>query len=106
MTPDEQKEYKKRARKKVFGKVGDLDERLKRIYKKVLGKYAQHNDRKMKFFYDALKTTLWMGLMATTSKIAPRHARLALLYLYISLHLIITSVAYIFGYIDMLIDFV
>jgi len=50
----------------------------------------------MKFFNEALKTNLWFGLMATTSKIAPRHVRLTLMYLYISVHLIFTTTVFQF----------
>eukprot|EP00347_Sterkiella_histriomuscorum_P014233 403361664 len=103
MTKEEKKFLKRRARKKVFGKVGTMDERAKRFYDKAVKVKSSiaAPDNKMKFFYEALKSSLWMGLMSKTSKIAPRHVRLALMYLYISLHLTISSIAFIMGYIDM-----
>jgi len=55
-------------------------------------------ENKMKFFNDTLKNNLWFGLMAKTSKIAPRHVRLTLMYLYISVHLIISSFIYMIGF--------
>ena len=92
------KEYKIRARRKVFGKVGSSCERALRFYKKTFKRDKNASEAKMKFFHAALKTNLWFGLMATTSKIAPRHVRLTLMYLYISLHLFITSFIFILGY--------
>eukprot|EP00347_Sterkiella_histriomuscorum_P014884 403359155 len=109
MTKEEKKELKRKASKKVFGKVGSTSERARRFYEKTLKtkKFVNlaHNEAKMKFFNQALKTNLWFGLLATTSKIAPRHIRLALMYLYISIHLLITSFAYIMGYQEMLADY-
>ena len=52
----------------------------------------------MKFFNEALKTSLWLSLVSKTSKISPRHTRLTLMYLYVSCHLILTSYGYMFGY--------
>ena len=77
-----------------------MDERAHRFYTKTMKKLHLFPDNKMKFFYEALKSSLWMSLMSKTSKIAPRHVRLALLYLYISIHLNILSIAFILGYID------
>ena len=42
----------------------------------------------MSFFNEEIKNNLWIGLIAKTSKIAPRHVRLALMYLYTALHLL------------------
>jgi hypothetical protein len=95
---EEKKLLKKRARRKVFGRVGSLSERAKRYYKRTLRHDSHSSETKMKFFYEALKTNFWFGLMARTSKISPRHARLTLMYLYISTHLISMTVVYMFGY--------
>jgi hypothetical protein len=89
---------KKRARRKVFGRVGSLCERAKRYYKRTLKRDSHTSETKMKFFYEALKTNMWFGLMARTSKIAPRHVRLTMMYLYLSVHLSFTTIAYMFGY--------
>lgn len=76
------------------------------FYKKANKKHNQLSDKQMQFFYEALKTSLWLGLISTTSKISPRHTRLTLLYMYISIHLTVTSIAYILGYIGVLIDII
>jgi len=98
MSKEEKKILKKRARRKVFGRVGSLCERAKRYYKRTLKRDHHSSDTKMKFFYEALKTNMWFGLMARTSKIAPRHVRLTLMYFYISVQLIFMTVVYMFGY--------
>eukprot|EP00347_Sterkiella_histriomuscorum_P015521 403356717 len=100
LSKDELKELKRRAKRKVFGRVGTFSERANRFYKRTNKRHNPFQNNKMEFFNEALKATLWMGLLAKTSKIAPRHARLALLYLYISVHLLITSTAFVLGYID------
>lgn len=51
----------------------------------------------MKFFYEEINNNLWCGLMARTSKIAPRHTRLTLLYFTTSLHLITSTAIFISG---------
>lgn len=50
----------------------------------------------MSFFNEELKNNLWIGLIAKTSKIAPRHVRLALMYLYSSLYIIIVTAVFAF----------
>ncbi|CDW84369.1 neurohypophysial n-terminal domain containing protein [Stylonychia lemnae] len=100
LSPSSKKQYKKRAQKKILGRVGSVSERARRFFKKILKNFDEPAERKNQFFYESLKSTLWMGLMSTTSKVAPRHVRLTLLYLYVSLHLIISSCIYIFGYSD------
>ncbi|CDW71957.1 neurohypophysial n-terminal domain containing protein [Stylonychia lemnae] len=102
----QQKLIKRRARKRVFGRVGDVNERAKRLYKQIFKRKQFTPENKMKFFHEALKNNLWFSLMAKTSKIAPRHTRLTLLYLYISMHLSITSVVYIFGYQQLIADLI
>ena len=58
----------------------------------------------MKFFNEELKNNFWIGLMGKTSKIAPRHARLTLMYFYISLHLTIITIVYMFDLMDSFLD--
>lgn len=98
LTTGERKMLKKRARRKVFGRVGSLWERAKRYYKRTLKRDSHTSETKMKFFHEALKTNMWFGLMARTSKIAPRHVRLTMMYLYISVHLSFMTIVYMFGY--------
>ncbi len=62
----EKKMLKKRARRKVFGRVGTLCQRAKRYYKRTLKRDSHTSETKMKFFYEALKTNMWFGLMART----------------------------------------
>eukprot|EP00347_Sterkiella_histriomuscorum_P002038 403369714 len=100
LSKDDLRNLKQRAKRKVFGKVGSMSERAQRFFKRTIKRQNPLHNKKMEFFNEALKSTLWMGLLAKTSKIAPRHVRLALLYLYISVHLLITSIAFILGYID------
>lgn len=98
LTREEQKEIKKRARRKVFGKAGGLCQRAKRFYKRTFKKDRESSETKMKFFNEELKNNLWFGLIAKTSKIAPRHVRLTLMYLYIATHLFISTFSFTFGY--------
>ncbi|CDW88093.1 neurohypophysial n-terminal domain containing protein [Stylonychia lemnae] len=100
------KVIKRRARKRVFGRVGDVNDRALRIYKQIFKRKQYTPENKMKFFHEALRNNLWFSLMSKTSKIAPRHIRLTLMYLYISIHLTITSVVYIFGYQQIVADFI
>ena len=58
----------------------------------------------MKFFNEELKNNFWIGLMGKTSKIAPRHTRLTLMYFYISLHLTIITIVYMFNLMDEFLD--
>ena len=51
---------------------------------------------KMSFFNDELKNNLWIGLIAKTSKIAPRHVRLCLMYFYASLYIWILTIVFAF----------
>ncbi|CDW89849.1 neurohypophysial n-terminal domain containing protein [Stylonychia lemnae] len=94
--------YKKRARKRIFGRVGDVNERARRVYKDIFHHNQYTPENKMKFFNEALRSNLWFGLMAKTSKIAPRHVRLTLLYLHISIQLLVMTFSYLFAYQDKL----
>lgn len=51
----------------------------------------------MKFFYEELKNNMFFGLIAKTSKIAPRHIRLTLMYFTICIHIMILTLFMIFG---------
>ncbi|CDW88931.1 neurohypophysial n-terminal domain containing protein [Stylonychia lemnae] len=108
LSNDQMKQYKKRARKRIFGRVGDVNERARRMYRDLFRHKHYTPENKMKFFNEALRSNLWFGLMAKTSKIAPRHVRLTLLYLHISIHLSVMTFSYMFAYQDklaILIDF-
>jgi hypothetical protein len=96
MSKEEKRKYKKRARRKVFGVPAGLCDRAKRIYQKTMKHNATNPNAKMSFFNEELKNNLWIGLIAKTSKIAPRHVRLALMYFYASLY--ITLLTIIFGF--------
>jgi hypothetical protein len=58
----------------------------------------------MVFFTEELKNNFWFGLMAKTSKIAPRHVRLTMMYLNIAIHWFVTAFMMTFGYHQILID--
>lgn len=96
MSRDEKKKYKKRARKKVFGAPGTLCERAARFYRKTMKNNKSNPNAKMSFFNEELKNNLWIGLIAKTSKIAPRHVRLLLMYFYTALYMIFLTI--IFGF--------
>ena len=51
----------------------------------------------MNFVNETIKNNLWVGLIAKTSKIAPRHVRLALMYLYTALHATFLTLIYAFN---------
>ena len=97
MTKVEKKKYKKRARRKVFGLPAGLCDRARRYYHMTL----KHNDvnpnAKMSFFNEELKNNLWIGLIAKTSKIAPRHVRLAVMYMYASLYILFLTIIFSFN---------
>ncbi|CDW84379.1 neurohypophysial n-terminal domain containing protein [Stylonychia lemnae] len=107
-TKDEQKDIKKRARKKIFGRSGSTCERAKKFYKRSKKQVSEEegSEQKMKFFNEALKNSLWLGLLSRTSKIAPRHTRLTLMYLYYALYLLLTTFGYIFGYYEKLVEII
>ena len=62
---------------------------------------AENPNAKMSFFNETLKNNLWIGLIAKTSKIAPRHVRLGLMYFYSSLYIIIVTGVFAFDIQDM-----
>ncbi len=75
---------------------GGLCERAKRAYDITMKHNTKNPNAKMSFFNEELKNNLWIGLIAKTSKIAPRHVRLVLMYFYSSLY--ITLLTLIFGF--------
>lgn len=96
MSKEDQKKYKKRARRKIFGMPGTLCQRVDRVYQKTMKHNAVNPNAKMSFFTEELKNNLWIGLIAKTSKIAPRHVRLALMYFYASLYIQILTIVFAF----------
>ena len=94
----QKKMLKKRARKKVFGRVGTVCERAFRTYKEIDGTDPSSSDNKMQFFYEEMKNNFWFGLLSKTSKIAPRHVRLTLMYEYIAWHLLFVTAIYVYGF--------
>ena len=61
-------------------------------------KFNEKNpNAKMNFIHETLKNNLWIGLIAKTSKIAPRHVRLAMMYLYTALHITFLTLIYAFN---------
>lgn len=74
------KTLKKRARGKVFGRVGSLLERASETFKR----NGKTPDDMMEFFWLEFKSAYLFGLLSKTSKIAPRHARLTVMYLGVS----------------------
>ena len=67
------------------------------MYDKTMKEGANDPNVKMRFFNEELKNNLWIGLIAKTSKIAPRHVRLALMYFYASLYISILTIIFAFG---------
>lgn len=55
-------------------------ERAERFYRKKIKVDPLDPNAKMVFFYETLKNNMFFGLIAKTSKIAPRHVRLTLMY--------------------------
>ena len=96
MSKEEQKRYKKRARRKVFGVPAGLCDRAERMYSRTMKEGKNDPNVKMRFFNEELKNNLWIGLIAKTSKIAPRHVRLALMYFYASVYIIMLTI--VFGF--------
>jgi hypothetical protein len=76
LNKSQRKDLTKRAQKKVFGKVGELSDRANRIFRK----NGKTPDDMMQFFWIEFKNNYWFGLMSKTSKIAPRHTRLTVMY--------------------------
>jgi hypothetical protein len=75
---------------------GDLCSRARRFYQINMKHAAKDPNAKMKFFNEELKNNYWIGLIAKTSKIAPRHVRLAMMYFYASIYIILLTI--IFGF--------
>ena len=96
MSREEQKKYKKRARRKVFGVPAGLCDRAERMYDRTMKEGKNDPNVKMRFFNEELKNNIWIGLIAKTSKIAPRHVRLVLMYFYASVYIIMLTI--IFGF--------
>lgn len=63
---------------------------------------ATNPNAKMSFFNDELKNNFWIGLIAKTSKIAPRHVRLAMMYFYASLYIWILTIVFAFDIQDLI----
>ena len=96
MSKEEQKAYRKRARKKVFGIPAGLCSRARRMYDNSMKHNAKNPNAKMSFFSEELKNNLWIGLIAKTSKIAPRHIRVLLMYFYSSLYIMMLTIIFAF----------
>ena len=96
LSKEEQKAYKKRARKKVFGVPAGLCARAKRVYDMTMKHNAKNPNAKMSFFTEQLKNNIWIGLIAKTSKIAPRHVRVLLMYFYASLYITLLTIVFAF----------
>jgi hypothetical protein len=96
MSKDEKRKYKKRARRKVFGVPAGLCERAERFYNHHMKLAKTNPNAKTAFFNEELKNNYWIGLIAKTSKIAPRHVRLAMMYLYASLYIIFLTMIFAF----------
>lgn len=96
LSKEEKKKYKNRARRKVFGMPAGLCERAQRFYNNTMKHNASNPNAKMSFFNEELKNNYWIGLIAKTSKIAPRHTRLAMMYFYASLYIILLTLIFAF----------
>jgi len=96
-TKEERKKYKKRARKKVFGVPGGLCDRARRYYSMTMKYNAVNPNAKMSFFNEELKNNLWIGLIAKSSKITPRHVRLLLMYFYSALYILLYTIIFAFN---------
>lgn len=71
--------------------------RAKRFYDINMKHNKKNPNAKMSFINEELKNNLWIGLIAKTSKIAPRHVRLALMYFYASLYISLLTIIFAFG---------
>jgi len=96
MEPEVQKKYRKRARKKVFGIPGSLWERALRSYEAMVKYNKKNPNEKLSIFEEELKNNMWIGLIAKTSKIAPRHVRLVMMYFYAALYILELTIFYMF----------
>lgn len=96
LSREDRKKYKQRARAKVFGIPAGLWDRARRIYEKTMNHNKNNPNAKMSFFNEELKNNLWIGLIAKTSKIAPRHIRLTLMYFYSALHITVLTIVFAF----------
>ena len=67
------------------------------MYERTMKEGKNDPNVKMRFFNEELKNNLWIGLIAKTSKIAPRHVRLVLMYYYASLYITILTIIFGFG---------
>ena len=96
MLPEQQKQYRKRARKKVFGIPGTMNERALRFYE-YIEEFNQNNPiEQLSEFEEELKNNMWIGLVAKTSKLAPRHVRLVMMYFYAASYLLLMTLIYLF----------
>jgi len=50
----------------------------------------------MSVFEEELKNNMWIGLVAKTSKIAPRHVRLVMMYFYAAMYMLLMTLIYLF----------
>jgi hypothetical protein len=96
LSREERKKLKKRARAKVLGMPGGLWDRAARVYRRVMKRTKEDPNAKMALFYEELKNNLWIGLIAKTSKIAPRHVRLTLMYFYAAVYISILTIVFAF----------
>jgi predicted signal transduction protein with EAL and GGDEF domain len=74
-----------------------MKERADKFFHKTKKMNPDDEKTKMRFFYEELKNNMFFGLLSKTSKIAPRHVRLTLMYYTISLQILIITLFMIFG---------
>lgn len=96
LSREEKRKYKQRARAKVFGMPAGMRDRAWRVYSTTMKHNKTNPNAKMSFFNEELKNNLWIGLIAKTSKIAPRHIRLTLMYFYASLYISVLTIIFAF----------
>ena len=77
--------------------MGTPTERATKFFEKTKKENPDDERTKMKFFYEELKNNMFFGLLSKTSKIAPRHVRLTLMYFAISIHFLAITLFMIFG---------
>jgi hypothetical protein len=80
----------------VFGIPGNLSERAHRYYEMIHDFNRSNPSMKINIFEEELKNNMWIGLVAKSSKISPRHVRLLMMYFYAATYMLFMTLIYLF----------
>ena len=80
----------------MFGIPGSLYERAHRYYEMIHDFNERNSRMKINIFEEELKNNMWIGLVAKSSKIAPRHVRLLMMYFYAANYMLFMTLIYLF----------